>query len=464
MWNSGANGADRRSTFLTENHPEKRSENTARGSESRPSGEKSTNPSRAAAQTQRDDASRKAGSAGQEATPKPKPRRNKTGGKKAAGGAPVRPPARPAHRRRRHLLIALSFVVVALIPSLLITGYLYSRAQDQYASTLGFVVRKEEVSSAVELLGGLTQLSGSSSSDTDILYEFIQSQQLVSKIDSQLDLRSLYTRHAEVDPVFSLAPDSSIEDLVDYWSRMVKIYYDTGSGLIELQVKAFDPQEAQRIAETIFDESAAMINELSAIAREDTTRYTREELTQAVERLKDAREAMAQFRSETRIVDPEADIQGQMGLLNNLQQQLATALIDSDLLAQTTRDGDPRIVQSERRIEVIRNRIAEERAKFALGGQSDSEDDYVRVLSEFERLTVDREFAEQAYVAALSAHDSALAEAQRKSRYLAAYVTPTLPEKALYPQRLVIAVVSAVFLLLIWAIGVLVYYSIKDRR
>ncbi|MEO0793163.1 MAG: sugar transporter, partial [Pseudomonadota bacterium] len=343
--------------------------------------------------------------------------KGKPGSKRTGKSGNVRPPARPARSGVRHLLIALSFLLVVLAPSSLVTGYLYTRAQDQYASTLGFVVRREEVGSAVELLGGLTQLSGSSSSDTDILYEFIQSQQLVSQIDARLDLRGLYSRHREIDPVYSLAPDSTIEELVSYWSRMVKIYYDTGSGLIELQVKAFDPEEAQQIAQAIFDDSAAMINELSVIARDDTTRYTREELAQSVERLKDAREALAQFRSLTRIVDPQADIQGQMGLLNNLQQQLATALIEGDLLAQTTRAGDPRITQADRRIEVIRNRIAEERSKFVLGGEADSEEDYVRVLSEFERLTVDQEFAQQAYLAALAAHDSALAEGQRKTRY-----------------------------------------------
>lgn len=390
--------------------------------------------------------------------------KDKPRNKRGTNSGKVRPPARPARRGVRHVLVAISFILVVLVPSTLVTTYLYTRAQDQYASTLGFVVRKEELGSAVELLGGLTQLSGSSSSDTDILYEFIQSQQLVTQIDQRLDLRSLYSRHRDIDPVFSLAPDSTIEELVSYWSQMVAIYYDIGSGLIELRVKAFDPQEAQRVAQAIFDDSAAMINELSVIARDDTTRYTREELAQAVERLKDAREALAQFRSETRIVDPQADIQGQMGLLNNLQQQLASALIEGDLLAKTTQEGDPRISQSEVRIEVIRNRIAEERAKFVLGGQADSEDNYVRVLTEFERLTVDREFAEQAYLAALAAHDSALAEGQRKTRYLAAYVTPTLPEQALYPQRLIIAAVASAFLLLIWAIGVLVYYSIKDRR
>ncbi len=381
-----------------------------------------------------------------------------------ASNLPVRPAAHSAHLRRRHMVLVVSFLLVVALPSLLTCAYLLTRAEDQYASTLGFIVRKEEMSSAVELLGGLSQLSGSSSSDTDILYEFIQSQKLVNQIDAQLNLREIYARHAETDPIFSFNSDGLVEDLVDYWSRMVNIHYDTGSGLIELEVKAFDPKEAQAIAQAIFDNSAAMINELSAIARDDTTRYAREELTQAVERLKQAREAVAQFRSRTRIVDPQAVIQGQMGLLNNLQQQLATALIESDMLAQSTSEGDPRLAQSARRIDVIRDRISQEREKFVRGGQSGADDDYVNVLSEFERLTVDREFAERSYLAALSVDDSALAEAQRKSRYLAAYIAPTLPEKALYPQRLTIAAITAGFLLLIWSVGVLVYYSIKDRR
>ena len=40
----------------------------------------------------------------------------------------------------------------------------------------------------------------------------------------------------------------------------------------------------------------------------------------------------------------------------------------------------------------------------------------------------------------------------------------TLPESALYPQRAVLTLVTGLFLLLAWGIGVLVFYSLKDRR
>ena len=115
----------------------------------------------------------------------------------------------------------------------------------------------------------------------------------------------------------------------------------------------------------------------------------------------------------------------------------------------------------ERKIEVIQSRIDQERAKFSVG---DGGQDYATIVSEFERLTVDREFAEQTYTAALTNFDLARAEAQRQSRYLAPYVRPTMAEKSEYPQRFVILGLVALFSLLAWAIITLVFYSLRDRR
>ena len=377
---------------------------------------------------------------------------------------PVAPPAAPATRRGRHVLLMASFVLLVLVPVALTAAYLHLRAADQYASTTGFAVQTEEMSSAFDILGGITQLGGSSSSDTDILYEFIQGQQIVLEIDRELDLRSMYTRHWDTDPVFSLSPDATVEELVDHWNRKVRIAYDPGTGLIEIRALAFEPGEAQAIASAIFERSSNMINELSAIAREDSTRYAREELQVAVERLKDAREAMSAFRSRTQIVDPTADLQGQMGLLNMLQAQLAEALIELDLVRETARDGDPRIAQAERRIAVIERRIADERGKFSIGGAGAEREDYVLVLSEFDRLDVDLQFAREAYTAALVAFDESQAEASRKSRYLAAYVQPTLPQSSEHPRKVMLIALTALFLTVAWSILALVYYSIRDRR
>ncbi len=379
----------------------------------------------------------------------------------------IRPAAKPARVKKRHWGLVIAFVVLVIVPVTAAVWYLYDRAADQYASTLGFTVRNEDISSATDILGGLGSTFGVTSGggrDADILYEFIRSQEIVALIDAQLDLRRIYTLARAQDPLMSFNPAGTIEDLTAYWRRMVRVSYDASSGLMELRVLAFTATDAAAIATAIQDESSKMINALSAIAREDGSRYAREDLDMAVERLKQAREALTAFRLENQIVDLTADIQGQMGLLNTLQAQLASALIEFDLLAGTSREGDPRMEQAQRRIEVIEARIDEERQKFGAGGQGPGGDNFATTVAEFERLTVDREFAEQAYVVTQSAYDAARAEANRQSRYLAAYIRPTLAERSEFPQRGLLAGVVALFSFLIWAIAGLIYYSLRDSR
>lgn len=375
------------------------------------------------------------------------------------------PTVAPARVKRRHKVLFVFFFCWVILPLVLTAGYLYGIAKNQYASHIGFSVRSEETNSALDILGGLTELSGSSSTDTDILYEFIRSPQMVRAIHEKHDLRKIYALPG--DPFFTLGEDIRIEALSNYWERMVKVFYDNSSGLIEIRVLAFEPEDAHGIAQSVFDESSQMINRLSAIAREDTTRYAREELDRALERLKMARLAKTKFQSRTQIVDPAADIQGRMGLLNTLNAQLAEISIERELLLENALPGDPRLTQIESRLEAVRKLIQEERNRFGsetATENGDPEQAYVDLLGEFEVLEVEREFAEKAYLAAQATYDAALAEAQRTSRYLATYLGPTRAETAEYPQRITILATIAMLLLVSWAILVMVYYSLRDRR
>lgn len=376
---------------------------------------------------------------------------------------PLRLTARAARPRRRHKWLMATFVCLVLLPVAMAAGYLWTRAADQYASTVGFSVIKQEMSSPIEIFGGIADFAGAGVSDSDILYEFIGSQEIAETLDARLDLSNIFSGPPG-DPVFSYDPTGSVEDLHKYWKRMVRVTYDDGTGLIEVRVLAFSPHDARTIASEIFKECARLVQELSAIAQDDTTEFARQEVERAVERLKVARERITTFRSETQIVDPSADLQGQMGLLSTLETQLAEALIGADLLRESTRPSDPRITQADRRIAVIESRIEGERRKLGVGRGKVQGGDYATLLSEFERLAVDREFAEQAYTAALATYDQALAEARRKSRYLAAYIKPTLAQSSQYPKRFVLVGISAFFLLTAWSIAVLAFYSFRDRR
>ena len=379
----------------------------------------------------------------------------------AAMQQPVLPPASPARLHRRHYGMAISFVVLVIIPVLLSAMYIYTRASDQYASYAGFSVRSESAPSPTDVLGGLGSLVGvssSSTSDTDILYKFIQSRDLVERVNARIDLREVWSK-APGDPIFGFRGGASLEELVDEWERKVRIHYD--AGMIDLRVLAFDANDAQTIANAILDEGGILINQLNDIAREDSLRYARDELERAQDRLREARQEVTEFRNRYQLVDPVADVQGQIGVVTSLQQQLAEQLVGLGLLQANAQPEDPRIGQAELRIQVIRDQIEAERQKFGSTGGEEALSD---VVGQFEILTVDRQFAEASYTAALAGFETARAEAVRQSRYLAPYIRPTLAQEAEFPERAKLLLMIAGLLMVLWVIGSLIFYSLRDRR
>lgn len=380
-----------------------------------------------------------------------------------AGPGSARPVAFPelpnAVIKPRHRMIISSFLLLVILPILVTAWYLWTRAADQYASYVGFLVRSEQNNSAMDALSGLTQLAQNSSSDTDILYKFIQSQSVVEEVAKQINLSEIWSKKPE-DVVFSYNGSPEVEDLVRYWNRMVKIYYD--KGMLDLRILAYDPNDAKLIADAILSESQKRLDAINAVARQDTMKYAREDLDIAINRLKDARQAISQFRNENQIIDPTSATTEQAGIVATLQQQLAEALVQLDMLKVNARAGDPRIVQGELRVNSIRDQIQEQRSK--VGSDQMDATALAGIVSQFEALQVDRQFAEETYTASLAAYDSARASADRRALYLAAYVRPTLATQAEYPHRARILIIVAGFLILIWAIGTMFYYGSRDRQ
>ena len=169
------------------------------------------------------------------------------------GTAPV------AEKPRRYRLLPMSFVLIVVLPICVAAGYLFTRAADQYASTVAFSVRTEAVATPIELIGGLADIASTGSADSDILFEFIRSQEMVQTLDARIGLVEMFAG-TDADIVFSYDPTGSIEELTRYWQRMVDVIYDPATGLIEVRARAFAPEDARLIATGVFEESARLVD------------------------------------------------------------------------------------------------------------------------------------------------------------------------------------------------------------
>ncbi len=378
----------------------------------------------------------------------------------AAVGTLVTKPDIASRPRLRHWVMVSTFLLMVVLPPILAAAYLYTTARDQYHSNVSFSIRSEEFSNPLEALGAFTEVSTATASDVAILYDFIRSQPLVESLQERLDLREMYSRNP-LDIIYNISSDATTEELVDHWARMVSVTTDPGTAIIDVEVRAFNREEAQRIAQAIVEESSALVNEMSQVAREDAMRFANEDLERAQERLSDIRRRVREFRTENQIIDPEADSQSQMGVVAELQSQLADMLIRLESLREFASPGDQRIQTLETQIRATRKQIADERSKVAdvdLNGRTMSD-----IVGEYETLLVDLEFSENAYTSALAAFEQARAEARRQSRYAAVHIEPTIAQESLYPRRYLLVLIVSLISLAVWSVATLVFYNVRDR-
>jgi len=360
----------------------------------------------------------------------------------------------------RHKILKFTFFLAVILPTGLAALYLWLVAADQYHSRTSFSIRSEEFANPLEALGAFTQVGASSASDAQILYDYVRSQPLVARVDAQLDLREMYRREPD-DIVFSLEEDASVEDLLDYWERIVFPAIDTSSGVLTLEVRAFRPEDAQLIAQTIVEESGTLVDELSQIARQDAMRFAKEDVAAAEDRLREIRRQVREFRAENDLIDPTEIASAQMGLIGALQEQLAEALVSRATLMGFTDLDDQRVRNLDLRIQAIREQIDAERSR--IGEEAGEPASLVETIGRYEDLLVELEFAEQAYQSALAADEQARAEARRKSRYLGVHIPPTLAEESRYPQRELLLVFVFLCALAIWSTATLIYYNVRER-
>lgn len=370
-------------------------------------------------------------------------------------------------REVRRLLLKLSFVLCVILPTLFGGIYFAFIASDRYAASAGFSVRSMD-SSAVggDVLGALTGLSsvGSTTTDSYILLEYLKSRELLEALRKDVDFQEAYGSD-RIDFLYRLDPTLPIEDLVDYWDWMITTSYDNASSIMTFEVQAFTPEDAQKIAALIVKHSQNLINKLSEQARKDAVQFAKREVASAELRLKILRDEMQRFRSSSHAVDPTATAAAQVELVTGIERQLIELRARMTSLRTSLDETSPSVQQLSRQIAALENQL--QRKQQEVGGApadaNTSNPNLSALLADYEKLKVDQEFAQQAYAATLASLERARAEADRQQRFLAVFRAPSLPQDSLYPERILNTVLIFVVALLLWSIGTLIVYSVRDH-
>jgi len=355
-----------------------------------------------------------------------------------------------------------TMAIIVGLPVLISALYYSFIATDQYAAKAQFSVRSSD-SQPADILGSLTGMVGTGSANPDsyIVANYIISRELVEDLDKKVDLRAIYSR-PEADFYARFDPSETVEGLVEYFGGMVTVNYDSFTGITELEVRAFRPDDAQLVADRILGMSEQLVNDISRKARNDAVRDSEAEVSRSENRLRLARSSIVKFRNEQTTLDPGAVAANKQTIIVELESARAKYQTELNGLLATMSESAPRVIDTKRKLAAVEKQIIDEQTRLALKSGKSGEA-LADVLSTYEELLVDREFAEKAYLQSLAALEGARMQATRQQRYIATFVKPRLPEESEYPEGIRWVLVIFVVSFLIWGIYSLVFTSIRDR-
>lgn len=369
---------------------------------------------------------------------------------------------RPREKRRR--ILAASFLICVLIPALLGAFYYAVLASDRYVSGAGFAVRGMDGGIGGDLIGAVTGLAstGSTTSDSYILLKFLKSRDLIEKLEADFPLREHYGADS-IDFLSRLDPARDIEHVVEYWASRIHTAFDSTSGIVTFEVEAFTPEDAERVATLVLSYGRELVNDLSSLARRDAVAYATSEVERAETRLRLALDALRAFRETERSIDPAGAARIQLELIGGLERQLAEIRARIAALEGSVASDAPSLRSLVRQAEALESQIAAQRSEIGVNEDGSAGTALTGQLAAYETLEIERNFAQQTYASALSSLEKARVEADRQQRYLAVYSAPAVPQYPLYPRRALNTFLLFGVLTLVWGIGVLIVYAVRDH-
>ncbi len=350
--------------------------------------------------------------------------------------------------------------LTVIIPTILACIYFGLIASDVYISESRFVVRSPQRQTQTGLNAFLAGTGFSrSQDDTYSVHDFVLSRDALKELDEKVGIRKLYSsKDADVINRFpGLDWDDSFESFYRYYKKRVGVDYDTVSSITTLNVRAFTAEDAKRINDLLLNMGERLVNTLNERSRQDLIKFATQEVTVAEGKAKAAALALSSFRTSQSVFDPDKQSAIQLQGVAKLQEELLATEAQLNQIKRVS-PNNPQVASLTNRVATLRNTITTETSKVAGGGAS-----LTSKAANFERLVLEKGFADKQLASALTSLETARSEAERKQLYLERLVQPNLPDKALEPRR-----VRSIFMvfavgLLAWGVVSLLVASVKEH-
>lgn len=375
-----------------------------------------------------------------------------------AGSRTARVPAGPLGKRSQFCAGGISpplllFIMIVALPTAAGGLYYSLIASDLYVTEAKFIVNgvNGRQGGGVDALFRTFGLSRAED-DAFAVHSFMQSRDAVTALNAEHPLREIFGR--PVADVISRYPhfwkDDSFEALYEYYLQHVEILYQPTTGISTLRVSAFTPEDSKAIADNLLRFGEELINRMNDRASRDALRYAEAELQRAESQVLGSQSQVSRYRDSELMIDPAAVSLKTLDLVGSLTEELArTRLLLNETVEKSP--SNPAIDGLKVRVAALTSQIATERAKIVGGNNA-----FTSKISEYERLMLNRQFADRNLGIAFTALETARREGRQRHLYIETIVNPIIADAPIEPRRVrnVVTILLASFCIfsLIWLI------------
>lgn len=336
-------------------------------------------------------------------------------------------------------------------------------ASDVYISESRFVVRSPQRQQSTSLLGSILSGSGFSRSQDDslVVHDFVLSRDALRELETKLQFSKTYGDN-QVDFISrfpSMFSGDSFEELFKYYAKQVSVNHDSVSNITAITVRSFNAEQAFAINQLLLTMSEQLVNQINDRGRQDLVQYAQVEVSEAEKKVKEAAISLASFRNQRSVFDPERQSALQLQQVSKLQDELIASKMQLIQVRSLSPDNS-QVSVLQKRVDSLQQEINNEMSKVA-GSSGNS---LTNKAAEFERLNLERAFADRQLASAMTSLENARNESRRKVLYLERIVQPSKPDMALEPRRIHNILSTFVLGLVAWGILSMLLAGVREHQ
>lgn len=332
-------------------------------------------------------------------------------------------------------------------------------ASDRYVSRAQLVIKQADQIKMLPDTLSMLGLGGSNHEDVLLVQDYLNSPDLLAKLDKQLGLKAHYQSH-NVDYFSRLSGDVSREEFIKYYREHLTLRLDELSGVLTIELQVFDPVYGQRVVGLMLKESEIFINKLGRQVALEQLAFVEKEVNRAYQRLQDKKGKVLEFQNSHQLISPESTSTARLSVVSRIESELAQQQAQLKQLQSYMRETAPAVISVQARVDALNMQLEQEKARLT-GADKDAMNE---ITAHYLDVQTQATLAADLYKSGLISLEQARVEAYRKLKHLLIVSQPTLAENAEYPRRLYNLATIGVLLCLLYGLIVMGLATLREHQ